>query len=377
MKFLLACDSFKDCLSAKEVVDALSLGIQDSGRTQDTIVKIPLADGGEGSLDTIRKYKLCREIRCAVMDPLLREIEAMYLLEEESKIAYIEMAKASGLELLSIEERKAWNTSSYGTGQLIMDAIVKGAKKIFLFIGGSATNDLGIPMASACGYQFITAHGEVISYPRGKDLTRIQYMIAPRLNILEKVSFFTICDVKNTLTGINGASAVYGPQKGLSGKEIEILDKEMDRIADLINRQRNISLKNIPGSGAAGGIGGGSVAFLNSQLLSGGKFMLQLTDMEAQIRDADIVITGEGRMDIQTFNGKLIAHIADQAKQMHKDLIVVCGKVELADKDLQKFHIREAISLADLNNNPDYTSESTRELLFSVGKYIYNKYLGQ
>lgn len=377
IKFLLTCDSYKDCLSAKEVVDALALGLENAGCNKNDITSIPLADGGEGSLETIIQYKDCIEVNCKVYDPLFRNINTIYLLEKNTNTAYIEMAKASGLELLKEKERNAWETSSYGTGQLILDAIDRGADQIYLFIGGSATNDLGIPIAAVCGFQFLDEEGEVILYPRGKDLVRIREIIPPDHNKLKEVAFFTICDVDNPLTGEKGASFVYGKQKGLKSKEVKILDKAMSTIADLMEKKINKSIKGIAGSGAAGGIGGGSIAFLNSQLISGGKFMLQLTNMNTQIGHSDMVITGEGRMDIQTFNGKLIAHIADQSYQQQKDLIAVCGKIELTDEEVNRFHIKEAISLADLTENSDYTSESTKELLFSVGKYIYNKYLGK
>lgn len=353
MKILIAPDKFKGSLTAKEVCDALTVGIQKSNPSAEIISK-PLADGGDGSLAVLDYYLDLETISVRVQDPLGRPIIAKYKLSQ--KVAYIEMAAASGLVLLQPEERNCLNTTTYGTGELIVDALTKGATKIFLFIGGSATNDGGIGIAAALGYRFYDALGKLLA-PIGKNLSQIAKIDTTLLHYnLQPIEIKVICDVENPFYGENGAAHVYAAQKGASPSDILSLDKGLRNLATQLINFNYPDISCISGAGAAGGVGGGSIAFLGAKLQSGIQTFIDLTQLEKAIANCDLVITGEGKLDKQTEQGKVISGLCQLAKKYNKRVLAVCGAADLPIPEslgLEKVYtvLSKAISLEDAMNN--------------------------
>lgn len=330
MKILLAPDKFKGSLTAQAVCKALSEGIK-KARPSASIVSKPLADGGDGSLAVLDYYFDLKTITKTVQDPLGRPIAASYKMQETT--AYIEMAAASGLVLLQPEERNCMYTTSFGTGELIADALANGAKEVFLFIGGSATNDGGIGIAQALGYQFFDASGNALA-PIGKNLLHIDTIDGSQCYLnLKKVSIKVVCDVNNPFSGEHGAAHVYAAQKGASAAEIEVLDKGLENLARQLIAHNYQDISEIPGSGAAGGVGGGAIAFLGAKLVSGIQSFLKITNLETALQQADLIITGEGKLDRQTEQGKVISGVCDLAKKYKKPVIAVCGDADLPISD--------------------------------------------
>lgn len=326
MKILIAPDKFKGSLSAAAVCLALTKGLK-SAYPNGNIISKPMADGGDGSLAVLDYYFDLKTITKTVQDPLGRPIAASYKMQNQT--AYIEMATASGLVLLKPEERNCMNTTSYGTGELIADALKKGAKEIYLFIGGSATNDGGIGMAEALGYRFYDVDGNQLA-PIGKNLAKIHDIDSSSLCFNSKeVAIKVICDVNNPLYGKNGAAYIYAAQKGASPEDIIQLDNGLKNLGYLFNAYGFESAVKTPGAGAAGGLGGGAMAFLDAQLQSGIQTFLEITNLEKDLKNCDLVITGEGKLDQQTEQGKVISGVCDLAKKHKKRVIAVCGDADL------------------------------------------------
>jgi glycerate kinase len=343
MKFVLAPDKYKGSLTGFEFCNAVEEGILKVFPRAE-IIKKPLADGGDGTMEVVKDYLEAEEIRVQVSDPLFRKIVVPYLYSEKQKTAFIEMSEASGHRLLKAEELNCMKTTTLGTGELILDALQKGAKKILLGIGGSATNDGGMGVAKALGYSFLDKRGQVLA-PIGENLNKVHSIELPKKNITEGVSFKIACDVNNPFYGSNGAAHVYAAQKGASVKEIELLDKGLETFAALIKKDMGINLQNIEGSGAAGGLGGGTVAFLEGQLISGIDLIKQLADFEAVLNETDWIITGEGKLDRQTLAGKTIAGVLTSAKKHHVKVAALCGMVELSIDEQKASGITYAASI--------------------------------
>ncbi len=345
MKIIIAPDKFKDSLSGFEFCNAVAEGI--STVLPDTnLIKMPLADGGDGTLEVIRYYLGGKKIRLKVNDPLFRPIEAEYLLSEESQTAFIEMARASGLHLLKEKDRNCMLTTSYGTGELIADAIDKGAQNIILGVGGSATNDLGIGMTAALGYRFLDCNGNPVQLT-GNNLHLIQRIDARKVyNKLKDTEFIIASDVQNSLYGKNGAAYIYAAQKGASAEEIRLLDQGLRHLSKIIKEQYHIDLQQIPGSGAAGGLGGGAVAFFNGKIEAGIEIIKKIADFDQQIKDANWIITGEGKFDRQTFSGKVITGVLKAALKQEIPVAVFCGINALRNNNLKEkgIHYCKAIS---------------------------------
>lgn len=327
MNILIAPDSFKDCLSAREVASALGRGIQKI--LQDaSVVMVPMADGGEGTVESVIDASGGKRMELWVKDPLMREISSFYGITGDGTTAVIEMAAASGLELLKPEERDPWITSTYGTGQLIADALDQGCSKIMLGIGGSATNDGGAGMAEALGVRFWGKFGE-LSARGGGALGEVESIHMERLDgRIAGTEFVVACDVNNPLTGPRGASAIYGPQKGADRAMVDELDRNLAHFAGVIEDQLGKKISQVPGAGAAGGLGAGMMAFLDARLMKGIEMIAELNSLEELIRMADLVITGEGKMDAQTQFGKTPYGVAQMAKEHGKVVIGVAGSLE-------------------------------------------------
>ncbi len=322
---LIAPDKFKGSLSALKVAESLARGIRKSN--PNTRIKLqPMADGGDGSLAVLDYYYDLRTITKTVQDPLGRPLAASYKMLDTT--AYIELAAASGLVLLQPEERNCLYTTTFGTGELIADALAKGAKEIYLFIGGSATNDGGIGIAQALGYQFYDAFGHPLA-PIGKNLAQINKIDSSSSVIHPAaVSVKVICDVNNPFSGVNGAAYVYAAQKGANDAAILLLDKGLKNLAQQLIVHDFPDISQIEGAGAAGGVGGGAIAFLGATLVSGIQTFLELTNLEAFVKDCDLIITGEGKLDQQTEQGKVISGVCRLANQYKKPVIAVCGDAD-------------------------------------------------
>jgi len=328
VKFVLAPDKFKGSLTGLQFCNAVAVGLR-RVLPKAEIIKLPLADGGDGTFEILEYHLKGKRIKVRVNDPLFRPTEAVYLFIESKRTAFIEMAEASGLKLLQPEEQNCFHTTSIGTGEIILDAINKGARTIMLGIGGSATNDCGIGMATALGYKFADENNTNV-IPIGKNLSQIKRIDISNVNPdLEKIEFKVACDVRNPLFGSNGAAHIYGPQKGASENEIILLDQGLEHISKLFSKQFNLDVQNIEGVGAAGGMGAGSIVFLKANLMSGIELVKELIDFETKIKNADWIITGEGKLDSQTLSGKTIQGVITSANKQNIPVAALCGSIEL------------------------------------------------
>jgi len=347
MKIIIAPDKFKGSLSAKDVCDAVETGIKKFDSTIE-IIKHPLADGGEGTLDILQNYFKLKTISVNVQDPLFFSISANYMVSHDT--AFIEMSNASGLQLLEKHQQNCCYTSTIGTGQLILDALEKGFKNIVLFIGGSATNDAGIGMATALGYELYNTKNELIN-PIGKELINIAKIESKNIFFdLGKINFTVVCDVKNSLFGKNGAAYTYGSQKGASDEEIKVLDLGLQNFSKQVKKHLNKSVDTIEGAGAAGGLGAGAVCFLNANIKSGIDFVMEQTQFKQHLNSKiDLIITGEGSVDKQTLKGKVIKGVSDIATQNNIPFSIVSGVVK--DKSLIQEHLKPTTinAIMDLN----------------------------
>lgn len=332
MKILIAPDKFKGSLTALEVCEITEDSIQNI-LPDAQITKIPLADGGEGSLDVIEKSIKFNRVYLEVNDPLFRPAKTYYGLL--GNVAYIEMAKASGLQLLCSSEQNPMRTSSFGTGELIVDAINKGAKLVNLFVGGSSTNDAGLGMASALGYKFKDNNNKLLK-PIGENLNRVTKIENPKQISFDNIEFNILTDVTNPLFGINGAAHVFAKQKGATDSEIIELDNGLMSFSKIIYSSVGIDISQIQGSGAAGGIGAGAMVFCNAKILSGISFILDKLDLNNNVAQSDFIITGEGKLDSQTLDGKVVHGIIELCKQHNKHIGILCGENTLSDIELTK-----------------------------------------
>lgn len=320
MNFVIAMDSFKDCASSLEIGTAIKEGILEVFPQSDINI-IPIADGGEGTVDTLISG-LCGEIKnIDVRDPLGNKINAQYGLLPDGT-AVIEMAKASGLELVPYNKRNPMNTSSFGTGQLIAHALQEGSRKFIIGIGGSATNDAGMGMLIALGVEFLDASGQVLQ-GIGSDLLKIDKINTTNIDPLIQESEFQIaCDVNNPLFGKNGAAYIYGPQKGATPEIVFQLDLGLQNFAEKTKQYLLKDIDKLSGAGAAGGLGAALVAFLDAELHPGIDIILDYLNIEQYIHNTDIVFVGEGRLDKQTGMGKAPAGVASRVKKI-KDIPVI------------------------------------------------------
>lgn len=338
MKILLAPDKFRGSLDAPQVCQAMAEGINMVSTDIET-VSLPMADGGEGTLDLLLWYSGGQKKTARVHDPLGRIIEAEYGVSADGKTAFIEMATASGLSLLKPEERNPLLTSTYGTGELIKAAMEAGVDHIIMGIGGSATTDAGIGMAKALGWQFLDAANQEVEAVGG-NLSLIQKIIpSPLISQLPK--FQIACDVTNPLYGINGAACVYGPQKGANIEAVNILDKGLEDFVKITGLPEEVFESQ--GFGAAGGLGFGCVFFLNATLKEGVKLLMDFCDFDTHLADVDLIITGEGKIDIQTLQGKLVKGITIKAGKI--PVAAICGTLDATPPQMQEIGISYAASI--------------------------------
>ena len=327
MKIVLAIDSFKGSLSSQEAGLAAIEGIQVVLPSCITEL-IPIADGGEGMLSVMMNTTQGRLQCLEAHNPCMESIPTAYGIGLDGTTAFIELASISGLPLINKVKRNPMKTTTYGTGELIRDALDKGCTEFIIGIGGSATNDAGTGMLQALGFLFLDKDGKALG-KGGEILPQIVHI--DRQNIhpsLKNAHFIVACDVQNPFYGPNGAAAVYARQKGADDAMIEELDRGMRSFAQVILKETGRDISNIPGSGAAGGMGGGMLAFLNAELRSGADLLLDLSQFESKIADADLIITGEGRIDRQSLMGKIPGKILEIGKRKGIPVIAIAGCVE-------------------------------------------------
>ncbi|PCR99834.1 glycerate kinase [Lactococcus fujiensis] len=326
-KFVLAPDSFKESMSANEVCQAMTRGILKVFPDAE-IVSAPMADGGEGTTDSLVNATAGQKIKVTIRGPLeSQRIETYIGLLGSSKTAVIEMAKASGIELISKEFRNPMITSTFGTGELISAALDQGVEKIILGIGGSATNDGGSGMARALGARFLDAKGKNIPFGGGA-LGQVDHIDMSQFDQrVQKVKILIASDVTNPLCGENGASVVFGPQKGATDEMVKQLDQNLSHFADLVLRDLGKNVRNIEGAGAAGGLGAGLLAFTNAKMKRGIDIVTDAIDLEQKIAASDYVLTGEGGMDFQTKFGKAPYGVSKIAQKYGKPCIAMAGYI--------------------------------------------------
>jgi glycerate kinase len=345
MKILLVPDKFKGSLDAANVCRAIEKALREAeGHLE--IHSIPMADGGEGTSQMLTNFSNGRVIKLPVLDPFFRTIEGFYGLSGDGKTAFIEMAIASGLQLLMPEERNALLGTTFGTGEMIVDALNKGVESIILGVGGSGTNDGGIGMGEALGARFLDSQGNALK-PIGQNLDSIRFVDTNRLHPrAREVSVTAICDVSNPFYGVNGAAYIFGPQKGATPADIKLLDAGLRNFAQVVQDQLEIDL-NFPGAGAGGGLGGGAKLFFNIEFCSGIEFIINFIGLEDLVKNSELVITGEGKMDEQTLSGKVVKGVADLSRTYSKPLVVIVGKNELSEEVTASLGISKVVTLID------------------------------
>ena len=324
MKIVVAPDSFKGSLTAIEVSDAIEQGIREVFPEAE-IVKIPMADGGDGTVQCLVNATGGKILREKVTAPLGDEVLASYGILGDKKTAVIEMAEASGLTLVPEGRRNPLMTTTYGTGQLIKAALDQGCRKMIIGIGGSATNDGGAGMLQALGVKLLNQEGKEVGFGGGELKKIVKIDIGCMNSRLSDIKVLVASDVNNPLCGPQGASRIYGPQKGATPEMIKKLDESLSYFAELIKRDLNKDVKDIPGAGAAGGLGASLMAFLDAELRPGIEIMIEIVKLEQAIQDADLVITGEGKIDSQTIYGKAPIGVAKIAKKYNIPVIAVAA----------------------------------------------------
>ena len=331
MKVVIAIDSFKGSLTSTEAGQAVAIGIQQQF-PQCQIKLLPIADGGEGMLAVMLNTVEGEVQYLTAHNPCMENIRTSYGISADGTTAFIEMANISGLPLIRKEQQNPMKTTTYGTGELIRDALEKGCTQFIIGIGGSATNDAGIGMLQALGFEFLDKKYQPLGFG-GEILGKIDSINIRKVDPkVKRAHFIVACDVQNPFYGPNGAAAIYARQKGANDAMIEELDRGMQAFAQVIQRETGKDISMIPGSGAAGGMGGGMLAFLNAELRSGADLLLDLSHFESQIEGADLIITGEGRMDRQSLMGKITGKILEAGKR--KDIPVIAFAGSIADIEI-------------------------------------------
>lgn len=350
-RIVIAPDSFKESMTAKQAAEEIAKGFRSVFHEPVELELIPMADGGEGTVQSLADALDGHIYKKMVTDPLGEPVEACYAISGDQSTAIIEMAEASGLELVPQEQRNPLITTTYGTGELIKDALDHGVEKVILGLGGSATNDGGAGVIEALGGVFysqgcqrISRGGLELKHLNDIDLTNLD----PRLDDVEIV---VACDVDHPLLGPNGASAVFGPQKGANDQMVAELDDALRNYHEVIVKVTGRNVKDILGAGAAGGLGAGLLAFLNTTLKSGIDIVLHETNFYERAAGADLVITGEGKIDAQTIYGKTPIGVAKAAKRMGANVIAICGTLGEGYEEVYDHGIDAVFSILEKPEN--------------------------
>ena len=348
LKIIIAPDSFKGSLTATQAAEAIALGVRNALPDAEGVL-IPLADGGEGTVQALVQATGGRIVRVPATDPLGNRIESFFGVLGNGETAVVEMASASGLTLVPERLRNPMVTTSFGTGELITAALDSGCWRLILGLGGSATNDGGVGMIQALGGSFGDEAGREVGFG-GQELARIRSIDVRRLDPrLKEAEMVVASDVDNPLTGPKGASAVFGPQKGATPAMVSALDAGLHNLAEVIRCDLGIDVEQAPGAGAAGGMGAAAMAFLHAELRSGIEIVLEATHFIDQLEGAALVITGEGRVDAQTLRGKAVMGALDAARSKGVPVMVLAGSVEPEGHELLN---RGAIALLPIVTEP-------------------------
>lgn len=369
MKIVIAPDSFKGSLSAEKVADNIEIGIRRVLNAAD-IIKVPMADGGEGTVQSLVDGTGGKIVKLKVKDPLMKDIDSFYGILGDRKTAIIEMAAASGLTLLDEIERNPMKTTTYGTGELVLDAVKKGCREIILGLGGSATNDGGAGFLAALGVRFKDKNGNIIS-PVGGELNKLWDIDISSLDKrLKECVFIAACDVDNPLTGEKGASFIFGSQKGADENMVKLLDDNLNHYADVIKTVLGADIKDHPGAGAAGGLGAGILAFLKAELKRGIDIVIQFSDLERKIKGADLIITGEGMTDYQTRFGKTPYGVCKLGNKYNIPVIALSGGLGKDYRKLYEFGFKSIFSIADKPMKLEESIRNTGSLLQDAAERI-------
>ncbi len=373
MKVVIAPDSFKGSISAKNLCFSICLGIK-SVFPDAEVVEVPMADGGEGTMENLT-YATNGNIHTVwANDPLGRKIQTSYGILGDNETVIIEMAQVSGLPLLTEEEKNPLIASSFGTGQLILEALDKGYRSFIIGLGGSATNDGGTGMLKALGVKFYNNINEELD-DNVVSLKELSHIDLSNIDERIKASKFIIAsDVTNPLCGENGASYIFGPQKGATPEIVEVLDTSLKNYGEVINKYIDKNIFEIPGAGAAGGMGAALFAFLNAEMKSGIEITMSVTQFHKVIKDADLIITGEGKFDSQTLSGKVIAGVGKVAKKEDVPVIVLCGKNELKSNDMNSLGVNTAFSIVPGPCTLNEAVSNAKEWVFDRTEQIMRMY---
>ena len=328
MKVICAFDSFKGCMTSLEAGEAAKRGVM-SAMPGCMVSVMPMADGGEGTIDAIRSMTGGREVPIRVLDPLIRERKSKYVMDCDSATAYVEIAQCAGLTMLTPDERDAMRTSSYGLGMAMAKAIEAGAKHITICLGGSATNDAALGALQALGLKVYTENGLLNRPVTGADLINITDVDSKALEQLKSLCDITVLyDADIPFCGPMGAVRLYAPQKGVKAEDLNGLERGMENVREVVERKTGVKAESVKGTGAAGGAGYGLAALAGAKMETGIDYMLSLSDFDAQLAETTIVLTGEGKADIQTLQGKVSAGILSHARKRGVPVWLFAGKVE-------------------------------------------------
>lgn len=362
MKIIIAPDSFKGSLTTIVAADAIADGIR-AVVPEAEIISIPIADGGEGTVEALIRASNGKIVKTPATDPLGNKIESFFGILGDGQTAVIEMAAASGLPLVPNDKRNPMLTTTYGTGELIKAALDYGCRKIIMGIGGSGTNDGGIGAIQALQGSFKDANGWELKHG-GAELIHLKTIDLSKLDKrIADCKFVVACDVTNPLTGELGAAAVFGPQKGANHEMIKSLDAGLHNMASVIKSELGINVEDVPGAGAAGGLGAACLAFLGAELKSGIDIVLDAVDFNNKLNGADLVITGEGRVDSQTINGKVVSGILRASNTRNVPLLVIGGGVEEDGYELLDYGAIAVLSICNKPMSLDYAQANAKELL--------------
>lgn len=353
LRFVIAPDSFKESLSAVQAAQAMQRGIL--RQFPDAICRlVPLADGGEGTVDALLNACAGQKVACRVRGPLpQQQVESYFALMDEGKTAVIEMAKANGIHLIPLAQRNPALTSTYGTGEMIRQALDLGVSKIVIGLGGSVTNDAGSGMVQALGVKFLDQAGLEVQ-PCGGNLKQICEIDLSALDArLATTEMLIASDVNNPLCGEYGASAIFGPQKGATPELVKILDQNLGYFANLVETTLGVNVQHQAGAGAAGGLGFGLLAFARAKIQSGVELLIQQTGLAEKIAQADVVLTGEGKIDRQTFMGKTPFGVAQVGKSLNKPVYAFAGMIGEGIEPLLEAGLTQIIGI----NPPDISVE--------------------
>lgn len=377
MKIVLAPDSYKNSLTAKEVAQSLRKGFERVYPDAE-YVNVPMADGGEGTVQSLVDAKQGQIMTAEVVNPLGNKTEAHYGMINDGKVAVIEMAEASGIQFINQFTQNPYITTTFGTGELIKSAIQNGAKTIIIGIGGSATNDGGAGMAQALGAHLLDDKGEELQYG-GAMLEKLDHIdVSKMMPELADVKVIIASDVTNPLTGSNGASHVFGPQKGASPEMVEFLDGALSHYAHVLKRDLNKDLEQVAGAGAAGGLGAGLLAFTNSEMRSGVDIVVDYTELKDKVKDADVVVTGEGQIDFQTKFGKTPIGVAKATKAVNPDATVIAVAGSIGEKISELYPLGiDAIftcvpGVEELSTAIQNTDKNLQQVAENIGRLIKN-----